>query len=55
MTEFFAKTRKSASPSTLASASASTPQSCPVSQGKALALSVIDEHHFKMVSKLLLI
>lgn len=55
MTEFFSKTRKSASPSTVASASASTPQSCPVSQGKALALSVIDEHHIKTVSKLLLI
>ena len=52
MTEFFSKTRKSASPSTPASASASTPQSCTVSQGKALALSVIHEHHIKTVSKL---
>ena len=55
MTEFFSKTRKSAAPSTPASARASTPQSRPVSQGKAFALSVIDEHHIKMVSKLLLI
>ena len=54
MTEFFSKTRKSASPSTPASAtcSASTPQSCPVSQGN---LSVINEHHIKTVSKLLLL
>lgn len=52
MTEFFSKTRKSASPSTPASASAPTPQSCPVSQGKAFALSVINGHHIKTVSKL---
>ena len=55
LTEFFSKTRKSASPSTLASASAPTPQSCAVSQGRALASSVIDEHNIRTVSKLLLI
>lgn len=55
LTEFFSKTRKSASPSTLASASAPTPQSCAVSQGWALASSVIDEHNIRTVSKLLLI
>lgn len=55
MTEFFSKTRKSDSPSTLASARAPTAQSCPLSQGKALALSVIDEHHINTISKLLLI
>ena len=55
MTEFFSKTRKNDFPSTPASTRASTPQSCPLSQGKALALSVIDEHHINTVSKLLLI
>ena len=38
MTEFFFKTRKSTSPSTPALASAPTPRSCPVSQGKALVM-----------------
>ena len=55
LTEFFFKTRKSASPSTLASASAPTPQSRAVSQGRALASSVIDEHNIRTVCKLLLI
>ena len=38
MTDFFFKTRKSTSPSIPALASAPTPQSCPVSQGKALVM-----------------
>ena len=38
MTEFFSKTRQSAFPSTPASASAPTPQSCPVSKEKALVM-----------------
>ena len=38
MTEFFSKARKSTSPSAPASTSAPTPQSCPVSQGKALVM-----------------